>query len=60
MRKWYFTRVWVEWKEKPEDKLSLSLIPLYVYIIGIFERWFTPNFTFQFKLVPPWEIQFTE
>ena len=60
MRKWYFTQVWVEWKENPEDKLHLSLIPLHAYLDGVLARWFNPDFTFHFKLVPPWKIQFTE
>ena len=60
MRKWYFTKVWVEWKEHPEDELHLSLISLRAYLDGILARWFNPDFTFQFSLVPPWKIQFTE
>ena len=60
MRKWYLTKVWVEWKENPEDELRLSLIPLRSFIDGVRARLHNPLFTYQFRLVPPWEIKFTE
>lgn len=60
MRKWYFTKVWVEWKERPEDELQLSLIPLRAFFDGVRARLHNPLFTYQFRLVPPWEIKFTE
>lgn len=60
MRKWYFTQVWVEWKEHPEDELQLSLIPLSAFLDGVRARLYNPLFTYQFRLVPPWEIKFTD
>ena len=59
-RRFYFTKVFVEWRDNPNEEMRLSLIPLSVFIDGLLGHWFNPNFNMEFNWVPPWNIRIGE
>ena len=56
-RRFYLTKVFVEWRDNPNGEMHLSLISLSTFVGGLLGRLFNPNFHFEFKWVPPWRIQ---
>lgn len=58
--RFYLTKVFVEWRDNPNEKMHLSLIPLSAFIDGLLARWFNPHFNFEFNWVPPWKIRIGE
>ena len=59
-RRFYLTKVFVEWRDNPNNEMRLSLIPLSAFIEGRQGRLFNPNFNFEFNWVPPWKIRIEE
>lgn len=59
-RRFYLTKVFVEWRDDPNEEMHLSLISLSTFVDGLLGRLFNPNFHFEFKWVPPWRIQIGE
>lgn len=59
-RRFYFTKVFVEWRDNPNEEMRLSLIPLSAFINGLLGRWLNPDFNFEFNWVPPWNIRIGE
>ena len=59
-RRFYLTKVFVEWRDNPNEEKHLSLIPLSAFIDGLLAHWFNPHFHFEFKWVPPWNIRIGE
>ena len=59
-RRFYLTKVFVEWRDNPNEEKHLSLIPLSAFVDGLLERWFNPDFHFEFKWVPPWKVRIVE
>lgn len=60
MRKFYLSKVFVEWRENPTDEFQLSLIPLHAYISGLVHRFLGTDPNFEFSWVPPWKITVKE
>ena len=56
-RRLYLTKVFVEWRDNPNEEMHLSLISLSTFVGGLLGRLFNPDFHFEFKWVPPWRIQ---
>ena len=56
-RRFYLTKVFVEWRDNPNEEMHLSLVSLSTFVDGLLGRLFNPNFHFEFKWVPPWRIQ---
>ena len=56
-RRFYLTKVFVEWRDNPNEEMHLSLISLSTFVYGLLGHLFNPDFHFEFKWVPPWRIQ---
>lgn len=59
-RRFYLTKVFVEWRDNPNEEMNLSLVSLSTFVDGLLGRLFNPNFHLEFKWVPPWRIQIGE
>ena len=56
-RRFYLTKIFVEWRDNPNEEMHLSLVSLSTFVDGLLGRLFNPDFHFEFKWVPPWRIQ---
>ena len=56
-RRFYLTKVFVEWRDSPNEEMHLSLVSLPTFVDGLLGRLFNPDFRSEFKWVPPWRIQ---